>query len=116
MALGAQKTEAYQQNRNLLLSPEAKMWSKPQLEIYADDVQCSHGMTTGQLDEEALFYMQQRGVSLEEARTLLSVAFADEVIKLIPLVALREAIEEVIRSRFDGREMRHCHRCGKVCF
>lgn len=112
----AQKTDAQQSNRNLLLSPNARVYSKPQLEIYADDVKCSHGMTTGQLDEEALFYMQQRGVSKDEARTLLSIAFTDDVVRLIELEPLRASIVDVISSRFNNQEIRHCNKCGKVCF
>ena len=80
----AQKTEAYQTNRNILLSPSANMKTKPQLEIYADDVKCSHGATTGQLDSNALFYMQQRGLSLSQARQLLLAAFLDETLKGLP--------------------------------
>lgn len=76
----AQKTLAYQNNRNLLLSGTGNMHSKPQLEIYADDVKCSHGMTTGQLSDEALFYLCQRGIPLAEARKMLVKAFAEEVI------------------------------------
>jgi len=76
----AQKTEAYQANHNLLLSTEARAGSKPQLEIYADDVKCSHGATIGQLNEDELFYMRSRGISFEEARRLQIEAFASEVI------------------------------------
>lgn len=76
----AQKTVAYQNNRNLLLCGDARMQSKPQLEIYADDVKCSHGMTTGQLDESALFYLRQRGIPYRLARKMLIKAFAEEVI------------------------------------
>ena len=102
VAQDAQKTQAYQNNRNLLLSPSARMQSKPQLEIYADDVKCSHGMTTGQLSADALFYMRQRGISLEEARLMLSNAFAEDVIARIPVedIAgdLRTSIEEQLRK------------------
>ncbi|MDR1980426.1 MAG: Fe-S cluster assembly protein SufD, partial [Tannerellaceae bacterium] len=77
---GAQKTSAYQTNRNLLATREARMFSKPQLEIYADDVKCSHGMTTGRLDENALFYLQSRGIPSEEARMMLSIAFTADVV------------------------------------
>ena len=80
----AQKTEAHQTNRNILLSPMAKMATKPQLEIYADDVKCSHGATTGQLDTNALFYMQQRGLSLPQARQLLLAAFLEETLTGLP--------------------------------
>lgn len=99
VAQDAQKTQAYQNNRNLLLSPSARMQSKPQLEIYADDVKCSHGMTTGQLSTESLFYMRQRGISLEEARLMLSNAFAEDVLARIPLTELAESL----RSRVEGR-------------
>lgn len=102
VAQDAQKTQAYQNNRNLLLSPSARMQSKPQLEIYADDVKCSHGMTTGQLSSDALFYMRQRGISLEEARLMLSNAFAEDVVARIPVedIAgdLRTSIEEQLRK------------------
>ncbi len=116
VAANAQKTNAQQSNRNLLLSPTARVFSKPQLEIYADDVKCSHGMTTGQLSEDALFYLRQRGISEQEARTMLSIAFTDDVVKLIELPALRESIVDVITSRFNGVEPRHCNKYGKVCF
>ena len=102
VAQDAQKTQAYQNNRNLLLSPSARMQSKPQLEIYADDVKCSHGMTTGQLSSDALFYMRQRGISLEEARLMLSNAFAEDVVARIPVedIAgdLRTSIKEQLRK------------------
>lgn len=112
----AQLTNAQQSNRNLLLSPNARVFSKPQLEIYADDVKCSHGMTTGQLSDDALFYLRQRGISLEEARTMLSIAFTDDVLSLIDLAPLREAIMDIITARFGRKELRHCNKCGKVCF
>lgn len=89
---GAAKTMAYQTNRNLLLSKNARMHSKPQLEIYADDVKCSHGMTTGQLDETAIFYMQQRGISYEEAKSMLTIAFAKEVIDFVESDELKEEL------------------------
>ena len=76
----AQKTNAYQSNKNILLSDNASVNSKPQLEIFADDVKCSHGCTVGQLDEEALFYLQSRGISENTARSLLVHAFADDII------------------------------------
>ena len=80
----AQKTEAHQTNRNLLLSETAEMRTQPQLEIYADDVQATHGASTGQLDESALFYMQQRGISKQKARQLLVNAFMKEVLDKLP--------------------------------
>ncbi len=118
VANGAQHTEALQNNRNLLLSSSAKMYSKPQLEIYADDVKCTHGLTTGELDEEALFYMQQRGIPEEQARIMLSIAFADDIVRLIPLESLRNKVYEVIESRFSGDvcSHKHCSKCGKMIF
>lgn len=93
----AQKTEAHQTNRNILLSRTAKIATKPQLEIYADDVKCSHGATTGQLDSNALFYMQQRGVSLSSARRLLLAAFLGDVLQGLPeetAAQIEQQIEE----------------------
>ena len=110
---GADKTEAYQTNRNMSLTHEARVYSKPQLEIYADDVKCSHGMTTGQLDEKALFYMQSRGISREEARMLLSVAFTSDVIENIRLVPLRDRLQYLVEKRFRGESAR-CDNCN-IC-
>lgn len=114
VAKGAQKTAAYQNNRNLLLDDTARMYSKPQLEIYADDVKCSHGMTTGQLDDDALFYLRQRGIPLAEAKTMLSVAFTDDVVKLVHIEQLRERLRDIIEHRFRGG----CMRCGScnICY
>lgn len=100
VAIDAQKTQAYQTNNNLLLSGSAKMQAKPQLEIYADDVKCSHGMTTGQLSEAAIFYMQQRGIAKDEAKRLLSIAFSEEVLQLLEREELREEVREAIVARF----------------
>lgn len=86
----AQKIEAYQQNKNILLSQNATMNAKPELEIYADDVKCSHGTTTGQFDEEAVFYLQTRGVSKTSAKRLLVEAFAGEVLEKVDNITLRE--------------------------
>jgi len=110
---GAQKTEAYQSNRNMCLTRKARMVSQPQLEIYADDVKCSHGMTTGQIDEQALFYMQSRGISREEARTLLSVAFTSDVINNIRLEPLKDRLHYLVDKRFRG-ELTQCGGCS-VC-
>ncbi|MGI9503204.1 MAG: SufB/SufD family protein, partial [Geminicoccaceae bacterium] len=77
----AQQTNAYQTNNNLLLSPDAEIATKPELEIYADDVKCSHGATAGELDERELFYLRSRGLDPETARTMLTFAFADEVLE-----------------------------------
>ena len=111
---GAQKTEAYQTNRNMCLTSEARMYSKPQLEIYADDVKCSHGMSTGQIDEQALFYMQSRGLSREEAKTLLSVAFTSDVIDHVRLIPLRDRLHYLVEKRFRG-ELAHCSGCRVNC-
>lgn len=103
----AQKTMAYQTNRNLCISPSSKMYSKPQLEIYADDVKCSHGLTTGQIDENALFYLRSRGISAQEARQLLMQAFALDVLQHIRIDALQEHLIELINKRLKG-EKAHC--------
>lgn len=110
---GAEKTSAYQTNRNLCATRECRMYSKPQLEIYADDVKCSHGMTTGQLDDAALFYMQSRGIPREEARMLLSVAFTADVIEQIRLDALRDRLHRLVEKRFRG-ELAKCEGC-RIC-
>ena len=94
----AQQTEAYQTNRNILLSRQADMLTEPQLEIYADDVKASHGATTGQLDEAALFYMQQRGISRDTAAKLLLEAFFEEVISTLSNEQLQEQIREKIHT------------------
>lgn len=110
---GAQKTTAYQNNRNLCATREARMYSKPQLEIYADDVKCSHGMTTGQLDENALFYMRSRGIPEAEARMLLMVAFTSDVIDNVRLEALRDRLHKLVEKRFRG-ELAKCAGC-RIC-
>jgi len=92
----AQKTNAYQQNRNVLLSENASIYTKPQLEIWADDVKCSHGATTGKLDEAALFYMRARGISEPEAKKLLLRAFAGEILERIQIEPLKEYVETLI--------------------
>jgi Fe-S cluster assembly protein SufD len=94
----AQQTEAYQTNRNILLSRQAEMLTEPQLEIYADDVKASHGATTGQLDESALFYMQQRCLDRETASKLLLQAFFDEVVSTISDESLKENIAQQIQD------------------
>jgi Fe-S cluster assembly protein SufD len=95
----AQKTDAIQSNKNLLLSEEASINTKPQLEIYADDVRCTHGATVGQLDAEALFYLRSRGIGGEEARRLLISAFASDVLDRIRLEPLRTVIERLVREK-----------------
>ena len=92
----AQQTEAHQTNRNLLLSETAEMRTQPQLEIYADDVQATHGASTGQLDESALFYMQQRGISKQKARQLLVNAFMKEVLDSISDSTIRDQLLNTI--------------------
>lgn len=94
----AQQTEAYQTNRNILLSRQAEMLTEPQLEIYADDVKASHGATTGQLDESALFYMQQRCIDRDTAAKLLLCAFVDEVLKTLSDTELQEKLVEKINN------------------
>ena len=108
---GADKTEAYQTNRNMCITRDARVYSKPQLEIYADDVKCSHGMTTGQLNEQALFYMQSRGISREDARMLLSVAFTSDVIENVRLAPLRDRLQYLVEKRFRGESAR-CDSCN----
>jgi Fe-S cluster assembly protein SufD len=98
----AQKTNAYQTNRNILLSSKEKVRTRQQLEIYADDVKCSHGATTGQLDESAMFYMLQRGISRKEARLLLLYAFAADVIDNIRIGALKDRIKLLVEKRLRG--------------
>jgi Fe-S cluster assembly protein SufD len=110
---GANKTSAHQINRNYCSTREAKMYSKPQLEIYADDVKCSHGMTIGQMDENALFYMQSRGISYNEARTMLSIAFTSDILENIHIEGLKDRLHRLIEKRFRG-ELAHCSGC-KTC-
>lgn len=95
----AQKTNAFQSCKNVVLSPEATMNTKPQLEIFADDVKCSHGTTTGQLDEEALFYLRSRGISKDEAMSLLMFAFCEDVVSQIRIDAVREYLEGIITDK-----------------
>ena len=99
----AQRIEAYQSSNNLILSDNAEIDAKPELEIYADDVSCSHGATIGRLDAEALFYLRSRGVPLAEARALLIAGFAQEVIDEIPMEPLREWLTERVEAVLAGR-------------
>lgn len=110
---GAQHTSSQQTNRNICATREARMYTRPQLEIYADDVKCSHGATVGQLDENALFYMQQRGISLKEARLLLMFAFVNEVIDHIRMDALKDRLHLLVEKRFRG-ELNKCQGCA-IC-
>ena len=98
----AQKTNAYQSNQNLLLSDDADITSKPQLEIYADDVKCSHGSTTGQLDAEAIFYLRSRGIGERQAVSILTRAFADEIVDRIPNEAARLKVGELVASKLSS--------------
>ena len=111
---GAQKTAAYQTNRNLCLTGDARMTTKPQLEIYADDVQCSHGATVGQLDEAAMFYLRQRGISTNEAKFMLMFAFANDILMNIHIEPLKERISGMINSRLRG-ELSDCSNCLMNC-
>jgi len=97
----AQKTNAFQQNNNLLLSDKAVVDSKPQLEIFADDVKCSHGSTIGQFSKEALFYLQSRGISEASARGLLVQAFAFDVVSKFKLAPVREHVEKLIMHNLE---------------
>ena len=97
----SQKTVAYQRSANILLNPKAKMKIRPQLEIYADDVKCSHGATVGQLDAEALFYLRSRGIGDNEAKKLLLMAYANEVINIISNEEIRNKIEAILYRNFD---------------
>ena len=96
---GAQKTDAKQTNQTLLLSADATINTKPQLEIFADDVKCTHGATVGQLDEQQLFYLRARGIGLEQARALLTFAFANEIIGRIKVPSLRDRLEHALIER-----------------
>jgi Fe-S cluster assembly protein SufD len=98
----AQKTNAKQTNRNLVLSDQALINTKPQLEIYADDVKCTHGATVGQLNEEALFYLRSRGIGADMARRMLVRAFANDAVERITLPPVREHLEQLLTERFEG--------------
>ena len=106
VAQDAQRTEAYQENHNILLSDDAKVDTKPQLEIYADDVKCSHGATIGRLNEEEQFYMRSRGITLEDAKVLQMISFIAPVLEQIPeeereIVAahLEDAIRNIVKNQ-----------------
>jgi len=97
---GSQRINAYQQNDTIVLNNESKIYTKPELEIYADDVECSHGATTGQLDEEGIFYLRSRGLSERRARILMLQAFTEEVLSELSIDPLRDYVTEMVRSRF----------------
>ena len=100
----AQKSDARQINKNLVVSEGAVVDTKPQLEIFADDVKCAHGAAVGELDEDALFYLRSRGLGREAARSLLTYAFASEMVNLIPLAPLRARVRELVTSRLPDRD------------
>ena len=113
VAKGAQQTVSQMTNQNLCSTKQARMYTQPMLEIYADDVKCAHGSTVGQLNDAALFYMRQRGISLDEARLLLQSAFVNEVIDHIALEPLRDRLHYLVEKRFRG-ELSKCEGC-KLC-
>ena len=110
---GAQKTTSQMTNQNLTATREARMYTQPMLEIYANDVKCAHGSTVGQLNDAALFYMRQRGISLQEAKMLLQNAFINEVIDKMQLEPLRDRLHHLVEKRFRG-ELNKCEGC-KLC-
>ena len=110
---GAQKTTSQMTNQNLTATKEARMYTQPMLEIYADDVKCAHGSTVGQLNDAALFYMRQRGISLKDAKLLLQNAFINEVIDHMQLEPLRDRLHYLVEKRFRG-ELNKCDGC-KLC-
>ena len=107
---GAIKTDAHQTDRNLCLTDKARMIARPELEIYADDVKCSHGATVGQLDQNALFYMRTRGIPESEARMLLMFAFMGDVIDNIRIEPLKDRLKHLVEKRFRG-ELTQCKNC-----
>ena len=109
----AQHTVSDEVNRNITTTRQARMFTQPMLEIYADDVKCSHGSTVGQLNDAALFYMRQRGISLKEAKVMLETAFVGEVIDRIRIASLRERLHYLLDRRFHG-ELNKCAGC-KLC-
>ena len=110
----AQKTVSNERNQNLCTTRQARMFTQPMLEIYADDVKCSHGSTVGQLNDAAMFYMRQRGISEKEARLLLEFAFVNEVIDQIQLEPLKERLRYLVEKRFRG-ELNKCEGCKLFC-
>jgi Fe-S cluster assembly protein SufD len=110
----AQQTNAFQNNKNILMTDTAKAYAKPFLEIYADDVKCSHGATIGQLDPEAMFYLRSRGICAANARLLLLYAFAREVVDKISIEALKMRVYDMIRKRLKG-ELNICDTCALHC-
>lgn len=113
VAKDAQKTSSQMTNQNLCTTKQARMYTQPMLEIYADDVKCAHGSTVGQLNDAAMFYMQQRGISRKEAQLLLQFAFINEVIDQMELEPLRDRLHYLVEKRFRG-ELSKCEGC-KLC-
>jgi Fe-S cluster assembly protein SufD len=103
VARDAQKTNAYQSSKNILLSDDATINTKPQLEIYADDVKCSHGSSTGQIDEDALFYLRSRGLSVDSAKNLLMYAFAKDVVNTVRVEVLKEYINRLVEGNLNSK-------------
>ncbi len=110
----AQRTRAYQSNNTILLTDDARMDTRPQLEIFADDVKCSHGATVGQIDDNALFYLMSRGINRREARLMLMFGFAHEVVQEIPVEALQRRIDTLVMQRLRG-ELTRCASCMMRC-
>lgn len=110
----AQKTLAFQKNANILMTSDATIDTMPFLEIYADDVKCSHGATVGQIDNEALFYLMQRGISESDARLLLMYAFVTEVTNKISIQALKDSIDDMVKKRLRG-DLSICEKCVLHC-
>ena len=114
VARDAQKTQAFQKNANILMTPKASIDTMPFLEIYADDVVCSHGATVGQIDDNALFYLMQRGISESDAKLLLMYAFLTEVTGEISITALRQSIDDMVKKRLRG-DLSICDKCVLHC-
>lgn len=110
----AQRTAAYQSNRNILLTDKAVINTKPFLEIYADDVKCSHGATVGQLDADAMFYLRARGIDISNARLLLMYAFAADVLNHISIPTLHDRLDDLVKKRLRG-ELSICDQCVLHC-
>lgn len=112
---GAVKTEAHMTNRNILLTDKAHVDTRPFLEIYNDDVKCSHGSTIGQLDDQALFYLRSRGIPERTAMTMLSYAFCDEVVRAITIDSLRDTVGDMVKKRLHGELTPPCDECAIPC-
>lgn len=111
---GAEKTEAYQSNKNICASPDARMYSKPQLLIDCDDVKCNHGSSIGQLDQNALFYMRSRGIKEHDARLMLMQAFMNDVIAGVRMESLKDRLRHLVENRFLGSNTT-CRSCTSTC-